>query len=50
GPAERAAHHHDGPLPTIADHVDGYAAAGITDVDIAWRAFVTCLFMGRRAS
>jgi SAM-dependent methyltransferase len=50
GPSERAAHHHDKPLPTIADHVDGYAAAGITDVDIAWRAFVTCLFMGRRAS
>jgi SAM-dependent methyltransferase len=48
-PAERAAHHHDKPLPTIADHLDGYAAAGITDVDIAWRAFVTCLFMGRRA-
>jgi SAM-dependent methyltransferase len=50
GPSERAAHHHDKPLPTIADHLDGYAAAGITDADIAWRAFVTCLFMGRRAS
>jgi SAM-dependent methyltransferase len=50
GPSERAAHHHDQPLPTVADHLDGYAAAGITDVDIAWRAFVTCLFMGRRAA
>jgi SAM-dependent methyltransferase len=50
GPSERAAHHHDKPLPTVADHLDGYAAAGITDVDIAWRAFVTCLFMGRRAA
>jgi SAM-dependent methyltransferase len=44
----RPGHHHDGPLPTVADHLDGYAAAGLADVAIPWRAFVTCLFMGRR--
>jgi trans-aconitate methyltransferase len=43
-------HHHNYPLPSVRDHLDGYAAAGITDVEIVWRAFYTCLFMGRRAS
>ena len=43
-------HHHDSPLPTVTDHLDGYAAAGIEDVGVPWRAFVTCLFMGRRGA
>lgn len=43
-------HHHNYPLPSIWDHLDGYAAAGITDVEVAWRAFYTCLFMGRRGA
>lgn len=42
-------HHHNYPLPSVQDHLDGYAAAGITDVQVVWRAFYTCLFMGRRA-
>lgn len=41
------AHHHDYPLPSADDHLAGFAAAGITDVDVAWKAFYTCLFMGR---
>jgi SAM-dependent methyltransferase len=41
-------HRHDHPQPTVQDHLDGYAAAGITDVQVVWRAFLTCLFMGRR--
>ncbi|GHJ42602.1 trans-aconitate 2-methyltransferase [Streptomyces sp. TS71-3] len=41
------AHHHDGPLPTVRDHVDGYRAAGVSEADIAWKAFYTCLFVGR---
>ncbi|SEG89555.1 Methyltransferase domain-containing protein [Actinacidiphila yanglinensis] len=41
------AHHHDRPLPGIEDHLDGYRAAGVDDVDIAWKAFHTCLFAGR---
>jgi cyclopropane fatty-acyl-phospholipid synthase-like methyltransferase len=40
-------HHHNYPLPSIDDHLDGYRAAGVTDVDIAWKAFYSCLFMGR---
>jgi cyclopropane fatty-acyl-phospholipid synthase-like methyltransferase len=42
------AHHHNYPLPSVQDHLDGFAAAGITDVQVVWRAFFTCLFMGRR--
>jgi hypothetical protein len=41
-------HHHNYPLPSVQDHLDGYAAAGITDVQVVWQAFYTCLFMGRR--
>lgn len=47
---EQRSHSHDHPAPAISDHLAAYAAAGISDVDIPWRAFVTCLFMGRRAS
>jgi hypothetical protein len=43
-------HHHNYPLTSIADHLDAFAAAGITDVEIPWRAFYTCLFMGREAA
>ena len=41
-------HHHNYPLTGIGDHVDAFAGAGITDVEIAWKAFFTCLFMGRK--
>ena len=41
-------HHHDYPLTSIDDHLRGYAAAGITDVDVVWRALYTCLFVGRK--
>lgn len=43
-------HHHDYPLPGIDDHLHGYRAAGVTDVEIAWKAFFTCLFVGRKAA
>ncbi len=42
-------HHHDAPLPTAGDHLDGYRAAGITDVELTWKAFYSCLFTGRAA-
>lgn len=42
-------HHHTYPLTSIEDHLNGYAQAGITDVEIAWKAFFTCLFVGRKA-
>lgn len=40
-------HHHNYPLTSVEDHISAYTAAGITDVEIAWRAFYTCLFVGR---
>jgi SAM-dependent methyltransferase len=50
-PAEgQPSHHHNYPLPSVRDHLDGYAAAGITDVQVVWRAFYTSLFMGRRGT
>lgn len=48
--SESRTHRHDHPAPAIADHLAGYAAAGIDDVDVPWRAFFTCLFMGRSAT
>jgi SAM-dependent methyltransferase len=46
---EEPKHHHNYPLTSIEDHLDAYARAGITDVEIAWKAFFTCLFIGRTA-
>lgn len=40
-------HHHNYPLTSVQDHLDAFAAAGIADVEVPWRAFYTCLFMGR---
>jgi SAM-dependent methyltransferase len=42
-------HHHSYPLTSVQDHLDALGMAGITDVEVPWRAFVTCLFMGRKA-
>jgi SAM-dependent methyltransferase len=44
---EGPTHHHNYPLTSVADHLDGYHGAGIDDVELVWRAFYTCLFMGR---
>lgn len=41
-------HHHNYPLTSVDDHMSGFASAGLTDVDIAWRAMYTCMFMARR--
>lgn len=41
-------HHHNYPLPTAEQHLDALAAAGFSDVDVPWRAFMTHLFMARR--
>lgn len=50
GTSEGPKHHHTYPLTSLADHLQAFAAAGITDVDVPWRAFYTCLFMGRKAA
>jgi SAM-dependent methyltransferase len=47
--ADEPRHHHTYPLPSIADHLAGLATAGIADVEMPWKAFYTCLFVGRRA-
>jgi SAM-dependent methyltransferase len=46
-PSNTPPHHHTYPLTSINDHLDGLAAAGLTDAEVAWRAFVTCLFAAR---
>lgn len=48
--AEGPKHHHNYPLTSVRDHLEAYAAAGISDVEVVWRAFYTCLFMGRTGS
>ncbi|HEY2523336.1 MAG TPA: methyltransferase domain-containing protein [Streptosporangiaceae bacterium] len=42
-------HHHTYPLTSVQDHLRAFGAAGFTDVEVAWRAFFTCLFMGRKS-
>jgi len=42
-------HHHNYPLPSIADHLHGYEAAGISEVDVPWRSFYSCLLVGHLA-
>ena len=46
--SERATHPHHYPFTSIGDHLDAFAAAGIDDVEIAWKALYTCLFMARK--
>ncbi|MBO0834567.1 MAG: class I SAM-dependent methyltransferase [Actinobacteria bacterium] len=41
-------HHHNYPLTSVDDHLAALAAAGLQDCEIAWRAFITCLFLARR--
>lgn len=43
-------HHHNYPLTSVSDHLQAYAAAGIPGAEVVWRAFYTCLFMGRTGS
>lgn len=49
GPASaKTKHHHRYPLPSVLDHLDGFRVGGVRDVDVAWKAFYSCLFLGRR--
>jgi len=48
--SKQAAHPHHYPFTSVRDHLDAFAAAGIDDVEVAWKAFYTCLFMGRKPS
>ncbi|HEY2790712.1 MAG TPA: class I SAM-dependent methyltransferase [Micromonosporaceae bacterium] len=42
-------HHHNYPLTGVPDHLHALGEAGFTDVEVPWRAYVTCLFTARRA-
>jgi SAM-dependent methyltransferase len=46
----RSSHHHSYPLTSITDHLEGFAAAGLEDREMVWRAFFTCLFTGRKGT
>jgi trans-aconitate methyltransferase len=45
---EQGKHPHTYPFTSVRDHLDGLAAAGFDDVEIAWKAFYTCLFVARK--
>ncbi len=47
--AEGPKHHHNYPLTSVSDHIAAYLEAGIDDVEVVWRGFYTCLFMGRKS-
>ena len=42
-------HTHNYPLPSLEMHRDALAAAGVGDVDVAWKAFATALLMGAKS-
>lgn len=46
--AGKPTHPHVHPYPTVDDHVCGMTRAGLADIDVPWRAFYTCLVLGRR--
>lgn len=48
--AGKPTHPHYFPFPSMNDHLVAMADAGLVDCDVAWRAFYTCLFLGRRAT
>jgi SAM-dependent methyltransferase len=42
-------HPHNYPLPNLAAHLGGLAAAGFEQPDLVWRAFFTFMVMGRKS-
>jgi len=46
--AGKPGHPHYFPFPSVQQHLDALAAAGLTDADLAWKAMYTCLYLGRR--
>jgi SAM-dependent methyltransferase len=47
--AGKPTHPHYFPYPSVDDHLRSMADAGLDEVQMPWRAFYTCLFLGRRA-
>jgi SAM-dependent methyltransferase len=46
--AGKPTHPHYYPFPTMDTHLRAMSAVGLTDNDVAWRTFYTCLLLGRR--
>lgn len=46
--AGKPTHPHYFPYPTPEEHVTSLRAAGYSNVEMPWRAFYTCLFMGQK--
>jgi SAM-dependent methyltransferase len=46
--AGQPTHPHKYPFPTMDTHLRAMSAVGLTDNDVAWRTFYTCLMLGRR--
>lgn len=46
--AGKPTHPHYFPFPSMTDHLAAMDEVGLVDNDVAWRAFYTCLFFGRR--
>jgi SAM-dependent methyltransferase len=46
--AGKPTHPHSYPCPTLADHVTAMNRARLDEIDAPWRAFYSCLVMGRR--
>jgi SAM-dependent methyltransferase len=46
--AGKPTHPHYYPFPSMDTHLRAMSAVGLTDNDVAWRTFYTCLFFGRR--
>jgi SAM-dependent methyltransferase len=47
-PVNPSRHRHDHPLPTAQQHADALTAAGLTDLDMPWRAFWSVLMLARK--
>ena len=47
--AGKPTHPHPVPFPTVTDHLEALAAAGLEEPELVWRAFYSCLFMARSA-
>lgn len=47
-PPNPSPHRHDGPRPTLADHLDALGALGDLEVVVAWQAYTTVLILAGR--
>jgi spermidine synthase len=46
--AGRPTHEHNYAFPTVSQHLDTMTAAGLSEAELVWKAFYTCLFASRK--